>query len=147
MGRIGRWLGSHNEWWAALALLLLLGAVALVDHNQDVSSGREDDRQTANFIAICNANNVFKANDRVNVRQGVAGGIGRAENIARNDKLLTVINCKRTFQAGGKAVPFTAAQEEKFLAVVAKGRIPILSEDGGRVVGSREPEQGDLADF
>lgn len=146
----------HVRWW-----VLAIGAAALIASIWAVGdqAGRDADDQLGKAIRemytnVCLVGNINKGLHRTNVRKGMEAGIGAPDNIARNDKLAVILNCQRTFEQNGKAVPLTHAQEEAFLDCM-EGKlpandepgIPVMAEDGGSVVGCREPEQGDLADF
>jgi hypothetical protein len=65
--------------------------------------------------------------------------------VNRREKLYVILDCAATFNHGGRGVPLTQDQDRKYLGVIRRARIPIMHH--GQVVGSREPEQGNLADF
>lgn len=109
------------------------------------------------YKAVCSVNNVFKAVSRNDERQRVLlvrrlGADAETMHKARaaveiKDALMPILNCPQTFDNGGRAVPLTHAIAIEYMAIVKDGKIPLMSDTGGDIVGKRNPEQGELADF
>lgn len=68
--------------------------------------------------------------------------------VTRKTKLMPILNCNATFANGTKrGVPLTREQAARFLHVVRRAEIPLMSPSGDRVIGGRPAETGTLADF
>jgi hypothetical protein len=118
--------------------IIALGALSYTDNLN---------RDQRFYTRTCERNNLIKAITRTNIREGLPKGVGSPQNRHRNDVLQPILNCTATFQHDGNPIPLTADQDRRFLNIIQRGKIPIMSPSGGRIIGSRQPEQGSLADF
>jgi hypothetical protein len=127
--------------WRVVLITLCLGTLpgiassVVLNHNQHAN-----DRNL--YIRVCERNNYIKAESRIAVHENKASP---PSLVNRREKLYVILDCAATFNHGGRGVPLTHDQERKYLEVIRRARIPLLRH--GEVIGSREPEQGNLADF
>lgn len=146
---------NGNKLGAGGVLAVLCAVVAVGVWVAGKTAGREAGEAAASQIAgqarlserrfftkVCERNNIVKAEARIAVHENKASP---PSLIHRRDKLFVILDCESTFLHGGRGVPLTPGEDQKYLNIIRQARVPDLRY--GRVIGSHEPEQGGLADF
>ncbi len=114
---------ANNRWEKALSVVavILIVAGAGITYVRDVQQ-----RKAVQFVALENC-------IRNNINSGLVNVSVENEQIAKN--LYPIVNCKR-FVLTGELVPLAEAEKKKYVALVSKGKAPIVKD--GKVAGGRD---------
>lgn len=128
--------------------LMIVGSFFAADKRSEIRADDIERSRLHVFRTICSQNNIGKADTIWRVsRAKTAFGSEEAyrRELGRERRLQIILDCVATFRRGGRAVPLSAPQSERFVQIVGMGRVPLVR--GGQVVGHREAETGRIADF